>query len=82
MLCQRVKDGFEMPAEWALNIAAPRGNDDIGTCSCNRVVKLLRMESSQLRKCPKKRLHRIVTVNEMRFGVMPEKGTNDAVYCE
>ena len=42
-ICQKVLDGFEMPAEWALCIVVPifKGKGDIRNCSCYRTVKLL-----------------------------------------
>ena len=42
-ICQRVLDGFGIPAEWALSIVVTifKGNGDIRNCSCYRAVKLL-----------------------------------------
>ena len=42
-ICQKVMDGFGMPAEWALSIVVPifKGNDDILNCGCYKAVKLL-----------------------------------------
>ena len=41
-ICQKVLDGFGMPAEWALSIVVPifNGNGDIRNCSCYGAVKL------------------------------------------
>ena len=76
-ICQKVLDGFGMPAEWALSIVAAivKGKGGIQNSSCYRAVKLLEHEKGAI-----KRLHRIVTVDEMQFGFMPERGTIDAVY--
>ena len=42
-ICQKVLDGFGIPAEWALSIVAPifKGKGDIRNCSCYRAVKFL-----------------------------------------
>ena len=42
-ICQKVIDGFGMPAEWALSIVVPifKGKGDIWNCSCYRAVKPL-----------------------------------------
>ena len=48
---------------------------DIRNCSGNRAVKLLEHGWKVLEK----RLHRIVSVDEMQIGFMPDKGATDAV---
>ena len=42
-ICQKVLDGFGMPAEWALSIVVSifKGMGDIRNCSCYGAVKLL-----------------------------------------
>ena len=49
-------------------------------CSCNRGVKLLEHGMMVVERVLKKMLHRIVSVDEMQFGFMPERGTIDAVF--
>ena len=78
-----------MSVEWALNIeiyiyiqiADPvfKGKGEIRNCSYNRVVKLLehRMKIAEM---VLRRIWRIVTANEMEFGIMPERGTTHAVF--
>ena len=41
-ICQKVQDGFGMPADWALSIVVPifKGKGDIRNCSCHRAEKL------------------------------------------
>ena len=41
-MCQKVLDGFGMPAEWALSIVVPmfKGKDDIWNCGCHGAVNL------------------------------------------
>ena len=73
-ICQKLLDGFGMPAEWELGIVVPMflGKDDISNCSCYRVVKFLELGIEVVERVFKKRLCRIVTVDEMQFGIMPE----------
>ena len=42
-ICQKVLDGFGMPAEWALSIVVPifKRKGDIRNCNCYCVVKFL-----------------------------------------
>ena len=41
-ICQKVRDGFGMPAEWAVRTVVPifKGKGDIRKCSWHRAVKL------------------------------------------
>ena len=75
-------DGFGMPVEWALSIVVPifKGKGDIRNCSCYRAVKLLEHCMKVVEGVLEKRLHRIVTVDEMQFGFMPVSGTIDPVF--
>ena len=70
-ICQRVLDGFGMPVEWVLSIVVP-----ILLLSCD--VSCAWYEGSVVDV--RNRLCRIVTVDEMQFGFMPERGTIDAVF--
>ena len=71
-----------MPVEWTLSIVVPifKRTGDIRNCSCYRAVKLLEYGMKVVERMLEKSLHRIVTVDEMQFGFMPERGTIDAVY--
>ena len=81
-ICQNVLDGSGMPAEWALSIVVPifevKGN--ISNCSCYRAVKFLEHGMKLAERVLGKRLCRIVSVNEMLFYSMLERGTIDAVF--
>ena len=79
---QRVLDGYGMPPEWALSTVVPifKGMCDIRNRSCYRAVKLLEHGMKVVKRLLEKRLCRIVSVYEMQFGLMPEKGTIDAVF--
>ena len=65
-----------MTAEWALSIVVPiiKGKGVLRKCSCYGAVKLL------VHGMGVKRLCSIVTVDDMQFGFMPERGTIDAVF--
>ena len=71
-----------MPAEWALCIVVPiiKGKVDIRNCSCYEVVKLLGHGMKVVERVLEKRFSRIVSVDEMQFDCMPERGTIDAVF--
>ena len=71
-----------MPAELALRIVVTifKGKGDIRNCGCNRAVKLLEHGMKAVERVFKKRLHRIVSVDEIQFGFMPERGTVGAVF--
>ena len=81
-ICQNVLTGFGTPAEWALSIVVQifNGKDDTRNCSCYRFVKFLEHGMNMVERVPEKRLNRIVTLDEMHFGLMPERGTIDAVF--
>ena len=57
-----------------------KGKVDIRNCSCHRAVKLLEHVLRVLERVLEKRLRRIVTVDEMLFGFMPERGIIDVVF--
>ena len=57
-----------------------KGKCVIGRCSCHRAVKLLEHGMKVVEMVLAKRLCRIMKVNEMQFGFMPERGTIDAVF--
>ena len=64
-----------MPVEWAQRIVAPIFNwkGDIRNCSFYRVVKLLEHGMKVVKMMLEKSLCRIVSVDEMQFGLMPER---------
>ena len=68
-----------MSAEWALSIVVQifKGEGDIQNSSCYRAVKLLQHRMKVVEMVLEKKLHRIVSVDKMQFGFMPEIGTID-----
>ena len=76
-----VLDCFGMTIEWALNIEVPifKVNADIRNCNCHRAVKHLEHGKKVVERVLEKRLHRIVSVDEIQFCFMSEVGTIGAV---
>ena len=70
-----------MPAEWALSIVVPIfvGKGNIRNCCCYGAVKLLEHRMKVVERVIEKRFCIIVSVNEMLFGFMPERGPIDAI---
>ena len=81
-ICQKVIDELRMPSEWALSIVVPiiKGKVNIRNCSCYRAVKLLEHGMKVVKRVLENRLHRIVSVGEMQFCFMHERGTIYAVF--
>ena len=81
-MCQKVLDGFGLPAEWALSKVVPifKGKGDIRNCSCYGAVTLLDQGMKVDERVLQKRLSRIVTADEIQFIILPERGTTDAVF--
>ena len=79
-ICQKVLEGLGMPAEWALSkvVIIFKGKGDIRNCCFNRAVKLIEHGMKVVERVLEKRLSIIVSVGEMPFGIMPERGTIDA----
>ena len=71
-----------MPAEWALCIVVPiiKGKGDIRNSSRYRTVKLVEHGMKVVEMVLEKMLRRIVSVHEMKFGLMPVRGTIDVVF--
>ena len=71
-----------MLSELALSIVVPffKGKGYIRNCSCCGPVKLLEHGMKVVERVFEKRLCIIVSVEEMQFGFMPERGTIDAVF--
>ena len=56
------------------------GKGDIRNCSCYRAVKIIEHRMNMVESVFEDSLNRIMTVDEMLFGVIPERGTIDAVF--
>ena len=71
-----------MPTEWALSTVVPilMGKGDISNHCCHRYVKFHEHGMKVVERVLENRLNRNVTVDEMQFGFMPERGAIDAVF--
>ena len=71
-----------MPVEWALSIVDPifKGNGDAKNSSCHRAVKRPEHGMKVVKMVSGKRHCRIVSVDEMQFDFMLQRGTIDAVF--
>ena len=78
-ICQR--EGFGMPVEWAISIVVQifKGKGDIRNCSCYGALKFHEDGMKVVERVLEIRLCRIVHVDEMQFGFMPERGIIDFV---
>ena len=56
-----------------------KGKDDIRNCCCHRTVKIIEHCLKVVERVLEKRHRRVMTVDEMQFGIMPERVTMDAV---
>ena len=77
----RVLDGIGILVEWALCIIVSifKWKCDIRNCSCYRAVKLVE-HGMLLERVLEKRLCRIVTVDQIKFGFMSEREKVDAMF--
>ena len=71
-----------MLVELALSIVVSifEWKDDIVNCPCYGALKPLERGMNVVGKVLEKSNITVVTVNEMRFGFMPERGTIDSVF--
>ena len=81
-ICQKVLYKFGMPGEWSLRIVVPifMRKGDIKNCSCHRAERLLEHGMKGMERALEKRPHRIVSVDKMQFGFMPERVAIDGVF--
>ena len=71
-----------MSVEWAVGIVVPifKGKGDTRNCCCCGAMKLLEHGMKVVERVFEKMLCRIVYVDEIHFGFVPEIGTIDAVF--
>ena len=71
-----------MPVEWPLIVVFPifKEKCDIRNCSCYRAVNLLEHGMKVVETVVEKILRRIVFVDEVQFGSMPERGMINAIF--
>ena len=69
-----------MPVEWAPSGSNLQGNDHTRNCCCYKAARLLQHAMKMLERLLENRLCKIVTVNTMQFGFMPERETIAVVF--
>ena len=71
-----------MPVSWAPRIVVPiiKSEVEIKKCSCYRAVTITEHGMKMAERVLEKRLCRIVSVDEMQFGFMPDGITINAVF--
>ena len=81
-LCQHVLDGRGMPDEWKTSVIVPifKGNGDVMSCESYREVKLLEHAIKIVARVLERQIQTLVNLNEMPFGLMPRKGTVNAIF--
>ena len=57
-----------------------KGEEDIRNCNTYRGVKLLEHTMKIVERVLERRIRELVNTDSMQFGVMPERGTTDALF--
>ena len=75
-LCQRVLDGKGMPSKWQTSALAPifKEKGDVRNCNTYRGVKLFEHAMKIVERVQERRIRKLVYIDSMQFGVMPEEG--------
>ena len=70
-----------MPHDWRMSTAAPiYKKGSVMDCVSYRGVKLLEHGMKVVKRLLEKRLRRLVKVDQMQFGFMPDRSTVDAIF--
>ena len=81
-ILKRVWEEEQMPEEWKKSELVPIYKQKGGPLECGNVtgIKLLEHGMKMFEKIVERRLRKLITVNNMQFGLSPRKGTTDAVF--
>ena len=82
MLCAGVLDGKGMPDDWDMGVVVPivKGKGEALNCESYVGGYLLEDALKIVENVLEKIIRKLVNVDEMQFGIMPRKGTADAVF--
>ena len=73
-----------MPDEWQTIVLVPifkrRGN--VRNCNIYRGIKLLEHTIKVVERVPERRIQELVNIDAMQFGLMPGRGTTDALLTD
>ena len=74
-------EGNKMPECWRKNDVIPifKGKGDVRSCGNYRSIKLLEHGMKVIERI-KRRLRKVVKLDEMQMGFMPGRGTADAIF--
>ena len=75
-------EGNKMPESWRKSDLIPifKGNGDVRSCGNYRKVKLLEHGMKVIERIFERRLQKVVKLDEMQMGFMPDRGTTDAIF--
>ena len=79
----RLLQGEKMPDEWRRSVLVPlyKGKGDIEECGNYRGIKLMSHSMKLWERVIEARIRKEVTIGEQQFEFMPERSTNDAIFC-
>ena len=81
-IANEILNGKDMPHDWRMSTAVPiyKKKGSVVDCTSYRGLKLLEHDIKVVEKLLKKRLKRLVKVNQIQFGFMPNRSTVDAIF--
>ena len=81
-LCQRVLNGRGMPDEWKIRVFMFFFNKKGGVLGCGscKEVKLIEHAMKIVENVLEKQIRTLISSNKMQVGLMPGKGTMDAIF--
>ena len=81
-IANEILNGMDMPHDWRMSIVVPiyKKKGSVMDCASYRGVKLLEHGIKVVGRLQEKRLRRLVKVDQMQFGFMPDKSTVDAFF--
>ena len=80
--CQTILDRKGIPDEWqtSVMVAIFNGKEYVMDCGSYREVKLLELGMKVIERVLERRIRALVDFDEVQFGIMPGKGTTNALF--
>ena len=81
-ICNRVVKEGRIPEDWCKSwmVNVYKGKGDALQCGSYRGIRLLEHALKVLERVIEARVRKIVKIDDMQFGFMPERGTMDAIF--
>ena len=81
-IANEILDGMDMPHDWMMSTVVPiyKKKGSVMDCASYRGVKLSEHGMKVVERLLEKRLRRLVKVNQMQFGFMPNRNTVDTIF--